>query len=140
LGQACEAARKDGENSNRHIKRLRDALYNGLKEKIVGLKLNGHPDFRLPNTLNIRFPGISGNALLAKTPEIAASTGSACHAEDESASAVIKAMGLSETQALESVRLTLGRGTTADDITVAVKVIRRAYAAVSSEGTSADTG
>jgi cysteine desulfurase len=140
LGQACEAARKDGENSNRHIKRLRDALYNGLKEKIVGLKLNGHPDFRLPNTLNIRFPGISGNALLANAPEIAASTGSACHAEDESASAVIKAMGLSETQALESVRLTLGRGTTADDITVAVKVIRRAYAAVSSEGTSADTG
>jgi cysteine desulfurase len=130
LGQACEIARKDGERTNRDIARLRDELWNGLSENIPGLKLNGHPDLRLPNTLNVRFPGISGNALLARTPEIAASTGSACHAEDESASAVIRAMGLSEAEALESVRLTLGRGTTAADIAIAVKALRRSYQAL----------
>jgi len=69
--------------------------------------------------------------LLANAPEIAASTGSACHAEDESASAVIRAMGLAEVQALESVRLTLGRGTTMDDIAVAVRALVRAYVAIS---------
>ena len=130
LGQASEVARKDGEESVQRITRLRDDLWNGLRENIPGLKLNGHSDLRLPNTLNVRFPGISGNTLLANTLEIAASTGSACHAEDESASAVIKAMGLSETEALESVRLTLGRGTTAVDITIAVNALCRAFQAV----------
>ncbi len=130
LGQACEIARKDGELEHQRITRLRDALWNGLHEKTPGLRLNGHPDLRLPNTLNVRFPGISGNVLLTSTPEIAASTGSACHAEDESASAVIRAMGLSEAEALGSVRLTLGRGTTAEDIAIAVNALWRAYAAV----------
>lgn len=131
LGQACDIARKDGARANQRITRLRDELYNGLNAVIPGLKLNGHPDLRLPNTLNVRFPGISGTRLLAHTAEIAASTGSACHAEDESASAVIKAMGLTEAQALESVRLTLGRGTTAEDIVIAVKALQQAYEAVS---------
>jgi len=94
LGQACEIARKDGELANQRIRQLRDDLWDALNEKIPGLVLNGHPELRLPNTLNVRFPGVSGNILLAHAPEIAASTGSACHAEDESASAVIKAMGL----------------------------------------------
>jgi cysteine desulfurase len=134
LGQACEIARKDGELANARIRRLRDGLWNALNEKIPGLVLNGHPDLRLPNTLNVRFPGVSGNALLAQAPEIAASTGSACHAEDESASAVIKAMGLSEEEALGSVRLTLGRGTSFDDITIAAESLRRAYEAVRYRG------
>jgi cysteine desulfurase len=134
LGQACEIARKDGELANERIRRLRDELWNALNEKIPGLVLNGHPDLRLPNTLNVRFPGVSGNALLAQAPEIAASTGSACHAEDESASAVIKAMGLSEVEALGSVRLTLGRGTSFDDITIAAESLRRAYEAVRNRG------
>jgi len=118
LGRACEIAREDGEQTNQRIHQLCDELWNGLHEEIPGLQLNGHPDLRLPNTLNVRFPGVSGNAILEHAPEIAASTGSACHAEDESASAVIRAMGLSEAQALGSVRLTLGRGTTAQDIDI----------------------
>ena len=134
LGQACEIARKDGELANERIRRLRDELWSALNEKIPGLVLNGHPDLRLPNTLNVRFPGVSGNALLAQAPEIAASTGSACHAEDESASAVIKAMGLSEVEALGSVRLTLGRGTSFDDIAIAAESLRRAYEAVKNRG------
>lgn len=131
LGQACEIAATDGERVNQKIRQLRDKLWNDLKVVIPGLALNGHPELRLPNTLNIRFPGVSGNAVLSQAPEIAASTGSACHAEDESASAVIRAMGLSEAQALGSVRLTLGRSTSSDDIIKTVKSLRRAYQTVS---------
>ena len=134
LGQACEIARKDGELANERIRQIRDDLWNALNEKIPGLMLNGHPDLRLPNTLNVRFPGVSGDALLAQAPEIAASTGSACHAEDESASAVIKAMGLPEVEALGSVRLTLGRGTSFDDIAITAESLRRAYEAVRNRG------
>jgi len=127
LGKACEIAREDGAQANARIRQLRDDLWDALNNKIPGLMLNGHPELRLPNTLNVRFPGVSGNAVLAHAPEIAASTGSACHAEDESASAVIRAMGLSEAKALESVRLTLGRGTSAEDIGIAVESLERAF-------------
>ena len=127
LGQACEIARNDGEQANARIRQLRDDLWNALNVEIPGLVLNGHPELRLPNTLNVRFPGVSGNAILAQAVEIAASTGSACHAEDESASAVIRAMGLSEQEALGAVRLTLGRGTTVEDVEVAVKALRRGF-------------
>jgi len=130
LGQACEIARKDGARANGQIRQLRDELWNALNAKITGLVINGHPELRLPNTLNVRFPGVSGNAVLAHTPEIAASTGSACHAEDESASAVIKAMGLTEAEALGSVRLSLGRGTGAEDVGVAVESLERAFRAL----------
>ncbi len=127
LGQACEIARRDGEQVNKRIRQLREELWHGLNNEIPGLTLNGHPEMRLPNTLNVRFPGVSGNAMLANAPEIAASTGSACHAEDESASAVIRAMGLSEIEALGSVRLALGRSTSAEDIDTAVKTLLQAY-------------
>ena len=127
LGQACEIARIDGESVNRRIRQLRDDLWSGLRDAVPGIALNGHPDLRLPNTLNVRFAGVSGNAILAHAPEIAASTGSACHADDESASEVIRAMGLSEEVALGSVRLSLGRGTTVEDIGIAVKALRKAY-------------
>ncbi len=130
LGQACEIARKDGILTNKRIRQLRDELWNALNDKIPGLALNGHADLRLPNTLNVRFPGVAGNDVLAHATEIAASTGSACHAEDESASAVIRAMGLSEAQALGSVRLTLGRGAGAEDVAVATESLWRAFRAV----------
>jgi cysteine desulfurase len=74
--------------------------------------MNGCPVDRLPNTLNIRFPGVSGNALLAACPGIAASTGSACHEGSDSPSEVILAMGVPESEAIGSVRLSLGRSTT----------------------------
>ena len=132
LGKACEIARADGDEASERIRNLRDQLWERLNDAIPGLMLNGHPVLRLPNTLNVRFPRVSGNAVLANAPEIAASTGSACHTEDASASAVIRAMGLSETEALGSVRLTLGRDTTAGDVRTAADALVRAFKAVSS--------
>ena len=109
LGQACAAARRDLSRESQRVERLRDRLWEQLKNRVPGIALNGHPVSRLPNTLNVRFPGVSGNDLLAACPSIAASTGSACHAAGASASAVILAMGIPGDEAIGSVRLSLGR-------------------------------
>lgn len=81
----------------------------------------------LPNTLNVRFPNVSGGAVLAEAPEVAASTGSACHQGYEQASAVILAMGVSSDEAVGSVRLTLGRSTTRGDVDSAAESLTRAW-------------
>jgi cysteine desulfurase len=119
LGKACELAGRDLAGENRRVSQLRDRLWSRLKDSIAGLELNGHPVERLPNTLNVRFPGVSGNALLASCPAISASTGSACHEDGDSASAVILAMGIPEPEATGSVRLTLGRHSNAVEIELA---------------------
>jgi len=116
LGRACEIAQSDLATESRRTTALRDHLWDRLNGQIPGLALNGHPFDRLPNTLNVRFPGISGNALLAECPAVAASTGSACHEGKDPASAVILAMGVPPEAAAGSVRLTLGRGTTKIDV------------------------
>ena len=89
--------------------------------------MNGHIEHRLPNTLSVRFPGVSGTALLASAEGVAASTGSACHEGHEAASSVILAMGISPEEALGTVRLTLGRGTTADEIERAAEILASAF-------------
>lgn len=116
LGQACAIAQRDLAIESRRVQLLRDRLWKRLQQKIPGLALNGHALQRLPNTLNVRFPGVVGNRLLQRCTTIAASTGSACHESGESASAVILAMGVEPEQAAGSVRLTLGRANTPEDV------------------------
>lgn len=125
FGAACEIAANQLAEETARIRSLRDELWSLLQERIPGIALNGHESLRLPNTLNVRFPGVRGSALLAGAPEIAASTGSACHEGGESASAVLLAMGLDPDDAIGSVRLSLGRRTTRDDIMKATEVLTR---------------
>ena len=106
---------------------MRDLLWDGRASGAPGLALHGNSELRLPNTLNVRFPRVSGGAVLDGAPEVAASTGSACHEGHESASAVILAMGISPSEALGSVRLTLGRSTTEDDVLRATESLVRAW-------------
>jgi selenocysteine lyase/cysteine desulfurase len=80
LGMACEIAGSDMATVAARVAALRDDLLQRLEAGVPGVMLNGHRTLRLPNTLNVRFPRVSGNAILAGAPEIAASTGSACHA------------------------------------------------------------
>jgi cysteine desulfurase len=127
LGAACTIARDTLEATSLHVRALRDRLWSLLSERVSGLKLNGPVERRLPNTLNVRFPGVSGTALLEATPEVAASTGSACHEGHETASGVLLAMGIPAAEAVGSVRLTLGRQTTDDDITRAAAALSRAW-------------
>lgn len=127
LGLACELAGHGMEAEAARQRVLRDHLWARLHATIPGLRLNGHPTERLPNTLNVSFSGVSGNAVLTHAPEIAASTGSACHEGGESPSGVLLAMGRKPEEALGSVRLSLGRHTTAKDIEEAEKALTRAY-------------
>jgi cysteine desulfurase len=127
LGAACEAAARDLEQIVARARRLRDALWDRIASGVPWLALHGHRELRLPNTLNVRFPGVSGNAVLAGAPEVAASTGSACHDGHESASPVILAMGVAAGEAVGAVRLTLGRSTTEDDIERAAKALVRSW-------------
>ncbi|HZW88681.1 MAG TPA: cysteine desulfurase family protein [Myxococcaceae bacterium] len=127
LGVACEAVTRDLEAAAARMRSLRDLLWELLASGVPGLALNGHRDLRLPNTLNVRFPRASGTALLEGTPEIAASTGSACHEGNESASAPILAMGVQPDDAVGSVRLTLGRSTSEDEIRRAAEALIRAW-------------
>jgi cysteine desulfurase len=127
LGKACEIARSTLAEEGARQSRLRDRMWRRLNERIPGIALNGHPTDRLPNTLNLRFPGVSGNALLEACPGIAASTGSACHEAGENASAVILAMGIPADQAIGSVRLTLGRDNDQDEIDQAAELLHQAW-------------
>jgi len=127
LGAACALAQHDLDDEGARVRALRDRLWELLAQEIPQLALNGQMENRLPSTLNVRFPGVSGEALLAATPQIAASTGSACHDGDESASAVLLAMGIPPTIALGSVRLTLGRATTESAIERAAAALAHAW-------------
>jgi len=127
LGVACELVTRDLQATAARMRTLRDLLWNRLVSDVPGLALNGHRDLRLPNTLNVRFPDASGTAVLEGASGIAASTGSACHEGHESASAVILAMGVPPEQAVGSVRLTLGRGTSEDDVLRAAEALVRSW-------------
>ncbi|MFZ4579483.1 MAG: cysteine desulfurase family protein [Myxococcota bacterium] len=132
LGAACEAVGRDLDLASERMRVLRDELWSQLAAGVPGLKLNGHPALRLPNTLNVRFPTVSGEAILAGAAEVAASTGSACHEGHEQASAVILAMGVDPVDALGSVRLTLGRSTTREEVARAAHALVEAVLAAKS--------
>ncbi len=127
LGTACEIARRGLPESTRRLQGLRDRLWErlraGLGERVV---LNGHPERRLPNTLNANFVGHVGAELLEKVPEIAASTGSACHEGKVSQSPVLCAMGVPPEIGRGALRLTVGRFTTEDEVDRAAEVLIRA--------------
>jgi cysteine desulfurase len=133
FGAACAIAQHDLGKESVRVRAFRDRLWERLARAIPDLALNGNADNRLPNTLNVRFPRVSGEALLAATPEIAASTGSACHEGDESASAVLLAMGIPAKAALGSVRLTLGRATSESGVDRAAAALARAWHALVTE-------
>lgn len=125
LGAACEIAGNLLAAYQKNIKQLRDKFHD-LIESGLGkdnVRLNGHPERRLPNTLNISIKNVVGEELLGRIPEIAASTGSACHAGSTEPSSMLLEMGLSREWALGALRLTLGRWSTPEEIELAGKLI-----------------
>jgi cysteine desulfurase len=117
LGAACRIARELQPSAAQRMAALRDRLWHDLERALgEGVVLNGHPELRLPNTLNVSFRGFVGAELLASIPEIAASTGSACHDGRVSISPVLAAMGVDPAIAAGAVRFSLGRDTSAEDV------------------------
>ncbi len=124
LGKACEIARRDLARNMDHMQAMRDRLLAGLKDKCEQVRLNGHSDMRLPNTLSISFYNLEANRILEEIGlEIAASAGAACHSDTVEISHVLKAMAVPLDWAKGTLRLTTGRNTTVDDIDRAVQVI-----------------
>ena len=128
LGAACQAAGPWlGMAATRA---LRDALEAGLLEATGGrLTVNGAGAERLPNTASVNFLGLAGADLLARLPDVAASTGSACHAGSVTLSPVLAAMGVPPEEGRGAVRFSLGRTTTAEEIEHVVGLVRLALTA-----------
>ena len=127
LGAACGVARQSLPAATDRLRELRDRLWRrlreGLGERVV---LNGHPEKRLPNTLNANFVGHVGAELLQKVPGVAASTGSACHEGQVSQSPVLCAMRVPPEIGKGALRLTVGRLTTEQEIDDAAEQLCRA--------------
>jgi cysteine desulfurase len=124
LGAACALAGERLRSGDPEwVRRLRDRLHSALEASVPGLALNGHSELRLPNTLNVSFPESDGEELLARTPVVAASTGSACHSGRTDPSAVLSAMGVDRERALGAVRLSLGYTTTEAEVDAAAAAL-----------------
>lgn len=127
LGAACSLANRTLLEESTRQKTLRDDLFKLLSSGVPGLIRHGQPEHTLPNTLSLRFPSCHGAEILARAPEIAASTGSACHDDQHRASKIILAMGVSEAEALGTVRLSIGRHTRAQHIHEASRALIKAW-------------
>jgi cysteine desulfurase len=125
LGKACELAANELDSRFAHVVTLRDYLHDNLK-KMFGnkLHLNGHPTERVPNTLNVSFEGYTAPELLQKIPEVAASTGSACHAQNLEMSHVLQSMGVPERVGFGAVRFSLGQWTTTGDVDYLLELLQ----------------
>ncbi|MFH2218335.1 MAG: aminotransferase class V-fold PLP-dependent enzyme [Pseudomonadota bacterium] len=134
MGKACEIAGRDLEENLKQMKRMRDRLHEGLSRELTRMKLNGHPDQRLPNTLNLSFKGLEANRILEEIGlEVAASAGAACHSDRVEVSHVLEAMAVPTEWAKGTVRFSVGRMTTAKEIDRAVRVVADAVKKLSGE-------
>jgi cysteine desulfurase len=131
LGAAAALAAKELESHAEHMTGLRDRLADLLRE-VVGddLVIHGDDAPRLPNTLSVNFPRVSAHELLARVPEICASTGAACHSGGTGVSATLRAMGQTAHTVRGTVRLSVGWQTTVDEIDRAANLLVGAWEAL----------
>jgi cysteine desulfurase len=124
LGKACEIAERDLAKNTKHMQTMRDRLLAGIQKNYDQIRLNGHPEKQLPNTLSLSFFNLEANRILEEIGlEVAASAGAACHSDRVEVSHVLEAMGLPIDWAKGTLRLTTGRLTSAEDIDKAVAAI-----------------
>jgi cysteine desulfurase len=117
---------RDLEQNMAQFQALRERLHEGLVRELGdgAVRLNGHPQLRLPNTLSLSFHGVEANTLLSEVgSQVAASAGAACHADQVDISAVLEAMAVPVEWAMGAVRFSVGRGTTPEQIDRAVDVV-----------------
>ena len=131
FGEAARLAGLEMEEDEARLVGLRDRLLGELRRRIPGLALNGNAFFRLPGNLNLQFPGVTAQALMAEIPDLCVSTGSACSSAEIEPSHVLKALGLSDAAAGSTLRLGLGRFTSRADIDFAAAALADAWASLS---------
>ena len=124
LGKACEVAGRDLAENMARMRQSRDELERGIRERITDVRVNGHAERRLPNTLSVSFRGVNANELLAAIePYMAASAGATCHSGEVRISPVLRAMAVPEDWARGTLRLSTGRNTTREEARASVSVI-----------------
>lgn len=116
LGKACEICRQEMPEESRRLAAWRDRLKDGLLAALEGIQINGSLEHRLPNNLNVSFPGLDVATLLAALEDIALSSGSACNSGTPEPSYVLKALGIADEIASTPIRFGLGRFTTEEEI------------------------
>ena len=125
FGKTCELVKKEMEDENSKIESLRKKLLDGILEKVRHVRLNGHPEHRLPNTLNLSFEYVEAESLLIALDlnGIAVSSGSACASGSTEPSHVLLAMGIPPEACQSAIRFSLGRGNTEEDVDYTLSVI-----------------
>ena len=124
MGEAFRIAAEEIAQERRTLGRLRDRLWRGLG-RLPGVEINGHETRRVPGILNVCFPGVEGESLLFALRSLALSSGSACNSTSGEASYVLRAMGRSDQLAQSSLRFSLGRFTTEQEVDYVVQLTTR---------------
>jgi len=125
LGAACRLVRDGLDEEGKRLERLREIMFSGLSGLGVPVVRHGPVGGTIPNTLSVGFPGLVGSEILSRSLPLMASTGAACHDRSVSISHVLSAMGVERDAALGTVRLSMGRWTTEEDVHKAVEAIGR---------------
>ena len=128
FGEACRVAAAEMAPEAARLTALRDRLLDGLADRLPGLRVNGTLEHRLPGNLNVTLPHASALDVMRATPALCVSTGSACSSAEVAPSYVLAAMGLSPAQAARSLRVGLGRFTSAADVDFAIRALSLAPA------------
>ena len=130
FGKAAELRASRLEEDSIKLKNLASSFYNRLSEEVGGVTINGHPTRRIPGHLSIIFDDVDGEALLMNldTMGISASAGAACSSGAVKISSVLKAIGLSENEALGTLRVSFGRNNKEEDVNIAVAAIKEQVA------------
>jgi cysteine desulfurase len=124
LGKACEIAKKYLTDDK--VRDLRDRFWELLQKNFgSGIFLNGHPIYRLPNTLNVSFVGKVGGEILSQLDGVAASTGAACHSGSVELSPVLKAMSIPPEVGMGAIRFSLGRSTTSEELGWVIQLLKK---------------
>ncbi len=125
LGRAAQLAKSEITEESKKLTELRDYLYKGIVSKIELVRLNGHPTKRLPNTLNVGFKFLEGESIILNLDMegVAVSTGSACTSGSLEPSHVLTAMGIDPAETQGSVRFSLGKDNTKEDMDYVLEVL-----------------
>ena len=138
LGKACELIEQNLPRYAAHMSKMRDRLEHGLIQSGMDVRINGHPELRLPNTCSISFRGVEADRVLASLPTVAASAGAACHSDMVEVSHVLAAMNVPDEYAMGTLRLTVGRFTNEEEIDLAISEILEVVGRLSPASTAAD--
>jgi len=132
LGRAAKLAMKSLDDTTDQLAELRDRLAKTLREGTrTELPIHGESSPRLPNTLSVAFPGLSGAEILARAPDLCASTGSACHSTAITMSPTLAAIGLAPETAHGTIRLSVGWYTTRDEVDRGAQLLLDAWESLS---------